>query len=237
MSPISIPGKVTLQKDTIPTIVTDSLVLNLDAGNTSSYPGTGVTWTDLSGNNNNGTLTNGPTYSSANNGYLTFDGTNDYVQVTGSITTSTATFVAWINRNGTQDPYDGLVFSRSSNTTGLHFQSGNQVAYTWNGAPNTYNWSSGLTVPNLSWCMCAVAVDSSSAVAYLCQSSGITSATNSVSHTSTIIDDINIGRDEVTSFGQRYFSGNIAQALIYNRALTAAEITQNYNALKWRYGL
>ena len=217
-----------------PRIITDGLVLALDAGNTKSYPGSGTTWRDLSGRGNNGTLTNGPTFSSANGGSLTFDGTNDYVQVTGSITTSTATFIVWVRRNGNQDQYDGILYSRGSSVTGLNLQSGNQVAYTWNDAPNTYNWSSGLTVPNLSWCMCAVAIDSSSAVAYLCQSSGITSATNSVSHTSTVIDDINIGRDEFIS-PPRYFTGNIAQALIYNRALSAQEVQQNYNATKSRY--
>ena len=62
-----------------PRIVTDELVLALDAGNTKSYPGSGTTWTDLSGNGNDGTLLNSPTFNSANGGYLDFDGTNDYV--------------------------------------------------------------------------------------------------------------------------------------------------------------
>ena len=62
-----------------PRIVTDGLVLLLDAGNTKSYPGTGTTWTDISRNGNNGTLTNGPTFDSANGGSLVFDGVDDYV--------------------------------------------------------------------------------------------------------------------------------------------------------------
>ena len=57
----------------MPDIVRDGLVLNLDAGEPSSYPGTGTAWTDLSGNGNTGTLTNGPTYSSANGGSIVFD--------------------------------------------------------------------------------------------------------------------------------------------------------------------
>ena len=64
-----------------PTIVTNGLILNLDASNTSSYPGTGTVWTDLSGQNNNGTLVNGVGYSSVNGGTLTFDGVNDYVNM------------------------------------------------------------------------------------------------------------------------------------------------------------
>ena len=62
-----------------PNIVTDVLVLCLDAANRRSYPGSGNSWLDLSGNGNNGTLTNGPTYSSANGGSLVFDGVDDYV--------------------------------------------------------------------------------------------------------------------------------------------------------------
>jgi hypothetical protein len=68
-----------------PSIATNGLVLCLDAANRKSYPGSGTTWTDLSGNGNNGTLTNGPTYSSANGGSLSFDGTNDVVNSTTSI--------------------------------------------------------------------------------------------------------------------------------------------------------
>ena len=65
-------------------IVVDGLVLNLDAGNTSSYPGTGTTWTDLSSSPTNATLVNGVTYSSSNQGHLLFDGTNDYATVSSS---------------------------------------------------------------------------------------------------------------------------------------------------------
>ena len=64
-----------------PEITESGLVLALDAGNLKSYPTTGTTWTDLSGRGNTGTLTNGPTYSSANGGSIVFDGVNDYVTV------------------------------------------------------------------------------------------------------------------------------------------------------------
>ena len=60
-------------------IVRNGLVLNLDAGNLSSYSGSGTIWTDVSGKGNTGTLANGPTYNSANGGYIIFDGSNDYV--------------------------------------------------------------------------------------------------------------------------------------------------------------
>jgi len=87
-----------------PRIVTDGLVLCLDAGNTKSYPGSGTTWNDLSGQGNNGTLTNmdGSNYS---DGALSFDGSNEYVNLTESLigsnqiqtVTSSYTLEAWIN--------------------------------------------------------------------------------------------------------------------------------------------
>ena len=217
-----------------PSIVTSGLVLHLDAGNAASYPGTGTTWTDLSGNSRNGTLTDGPTYSSANGGSIVFDGTNDFVQCSGSVTVTAATFVAWINRNGTQGTYDGILFSRGTNTTGMNFFSSNQLGYHWNDSSSTYNWNSGLTVPNLAWCMIAVSVTSTSAKAYLYQSGGNTSATNTVGHTSSILNDIKLAQDDA---GGRFFNGNIAASMIYDKALTDSEITQNYNALRGRYGL
>jgi hypothetical protein len=77
-----------------PKTVTNGLVLCLDAADKNSYSGTGTTWTDLTGNGNNGTLTNGPTFNSANGGSISFDGTNDYIdcgsnsilKLTGDIT-------------------------------------------------------------------------------------------------------------------------------------------------------
>jgi hypothetical protein len=217
-----------------PRTVTDGLVLALDAANPKSYPGSGTTWTDLSGRGNTGTLTNidGTNFNSANGGSFTFNGSDEFVGCSGSITTSAATFIAWIRRNGNQNTYDGILFSRGTNVTGMSFYTSNQLGYTWNNAVNTYTWASGLTIPDLAWCMVVVSVTSTTATAYLCQSGGITSATNTVTHTSTIMNDIKIGQDD---FGGRYFNGNIAQASIYNRALSAAEIQQNYNALKGRF--
>jgi hypothetical protein len=215
-------------------IITTGLQLYLDAGNASSYPGSGTAWNDLSGNSRNGTLTNGPTYNGTNGGSIVFDGSNDFVQCTGSLTVTAATFVTWIRRNGDQGQYDGILFSRGTSITGMDFHLSNQLGYTWNNAVNTYNWQSGLIVPDLTWCMVAVSVTSTSATAYLCQASGITSAINTVSHTSTTLDDIKIALDDATI---RYFTGNIAIAQLYNIALSADQVSQNFQADRARFGL
>ena len=80
-----------------PKIVTDGLVLYLDAENTRSYPGTGTTWSDLSRDGNNGTLTNGPTVDSGNGGSIVFDGSNDYVDFDDILDLSTLSVSMWIN--------------------------------------------------------------------------------------------------------------------------------------------
>jgi hypothetical protein len=218
-------------------VVTSGLQLYLDAGIPASYPGTGTTWTDLSGNGRTGTLTDGPTFSSADGGSIVFDGTNDYVQCTGSLTVTAATFVTWIRRNGTQTNYAGILFNRGTNVTGLNIFPTDKLGYHWN--QSYYDFDSNLTIPDLTWCMVALSVTSIGATLYLCQSSGITTATNAVSHTSSVLDNIQLAQDPtVILFGiYRFFKGNISAAQLYNRALTADEITTNFNALRGRYGL
>ena len=218
----------------VSSIITTGLSLYLDAGNPLSYSGSGTAWNDLSGNGRNGTLTSGPTYSSADGGSIVFDGSNDYVQCTGSLTVTEATFVTWIRRNGTQGQYDGILFSRGTDTTGMDFQLSNQLAYTWNNAVNTYNWQSGLVIPDATWCMVAISVTSTAATAYLCQASGITTATNTVSHGSSVLNDIKIAWDDATA---RYFNGNIAIAQLYNIALSAEQVSTNFQADRARFGL
>jgi hypothetical protein len=217
-------------------IVSNGLVLNLDAAQLRSYPTSGTAWTDLSGNANNGTLTNGPTFDSANGGSIVFDGTNDYVTVTGSNTFTEATFIAWMLRVGSQSAYDGIIHSRGGtggSVTGMNFNLGaTQLGYTWNNELNTYSWNSGLIIP-ATWCMSAITVNSTTAIAYLGSSSGFSSATNSVTHNSTTLAALSLARDNQG----RYFKGNIAISLLYNRALSETEITQNYNAVKSRFGL
>jgi len=232
-SGVTIGSGVKLIKELDP-VVTTGLQLYLDAGNASSYPGSGTTWTDLSGNSRTGTLTNGPTYSGTNGGSIVFDGSNDFVQCTGSLTVTAATFVTWIRRNGNQGQYDGILFSRGTNTTGMNFQTSNQLGYHWNDAGNTYNWQSGLTIPDATWCMIAVSVTSTAATAYLCQTGGTTTATNTVNHSSSLLNDIKIAQDDA---GGRFFNGNIAIALLYNIALSAGQVSTNFEADRGRFGV
>jgi hypothetical protein len=82
--------------------------------------------------------------------------------------------------------------------------------------------------------MVAVSVTSTAATAYLCQASGITTATNTVSHASSVLDDIKIAQDE---FSTRYFTGNIAVAQIYDIALSAGQVSQLFQTNRARFGI
>ena len=218
-----------------PNMITDGLIFYLDAANTKSYVGTGTSWNDISGFERNGTLTNGPTFSNSNSGTITLDGTNDFVSIVSfSLVITGGTFITWIRRNGTQVDYSGLLYNRVSLGTGLSVETSNRIGYSWNNESNTWGWNTNLTIPDLQLCMCAISVNSTSAVAYICQSSGISSATNSVSHGSATLETLRVGYDGLSN---RYFKGNVSQGLIYNRDLSSTEIEQIFRTTKGRYGL
>ena len=126
-------------------VVTDGLVFYVDAGNGSSYPGSGTTWSDLIGSND-GTLTNGPTYDSGNGGSIVFDGTNDYVgSINLGITFSDITFSCWVKRIGTQGDYTGLMISDGANSnSGIGIMSSGRIWAMWIG--NIWGHNSGLSI-------------------------------------------------------------------------------------------
>ena len=217
-----------------PRIITDGLVLCLDAGNTKSYSGSGTTWTDLSGNTNNGTLTNGPTFSSADGGSLSFDGVNDYVETTQSTTESTFSISGWIFYNGTvttQQPviskwvYGGLSWMLDTVATNtlrwlIRGSSGGDIVITTTISPNVWLYFTATYQTGTGNCNLYI---NSNLVASGVGRSSLRAPTNI----------IQIGRKGDSS--ATWFLGSISQVSIYNRALTAAEVAQNYNALKGRY--
>ena len=204
-----------------PAIVTNGLVLNLDAAFTPSYPTTATTWYDLSSSVNNGTLTNGPTFSSVNGGSIVFDGANDYVAIPSLVSTA-FTFNQWIKKTSTSSSCTSSI----SNQGTLLRVNNTQIAW-WsdvNAGPNTYDFT-----PNLNqWYNIAV-----------CQLNDIVNIyLNSVLIISggTPSPNLTFGRNTIGSWGGSCgWLGDIATTQIYNRALTAAEVQQNYEAIGTRY--
>ena len=219
-----------------PDVSESGLVLALDAGNTKSYPGSGTTWIDLSGRGNNGSFVNmdGTNFNSSNGGSLTFDGTNETVNC-GNATNlqiTVGTICAWINATNTNSSYNGIITKQSA--WGLFVKDNVLIAYDWG---TNADRSTGITVGNNTWNYVSmtftetVGTPSNNAIIYL---NGSAVLTTTVRHSNNNVD-VYIG--DATTSRVQCFGGRIAQASIYNRALTAAEIRQNYNATKGRYGL
>ena len=212
-----------------PRIVTNGLVLCLDAGSRKSYGGTGNVWRDLAGSNN-GTLTNGPTFSSANGGSIVFDGSNDYInlQNPSALNLTELTVSAWVR---TTTNANQIILGKSYLTS-----------YYLNIAPNVKVFSFWTTGSSLNspviqeiggsaWCHVAGTINNTTKRIYF---NGI--SVNSAAGATVGIDSNSVFIGSWYNLNS-FFNGNISQVSIYNRALTPAEIQQNYNATKGRFKL
>jgi len=223
-----------------PKIVTDGLVLCLDAADRKSYPGTGTAWTDRSGNVNNGTLTNSPTFDSGNGGSIVFDGSNDFVNLgdpdvlnpeTGNFTLSFVTY-----RTGTGFQGGGYVGKGNGTSQGFDFRDGSFYVHGASGLIAAMSFTSSVN----SWQHHALVFDRTSSPYITRYTNGIftsSSNTNNSANASSSIDtsiDFRIGLSTAGGVN-RYFIGKIPMVSMYNRALTPAEVSQNYNALKSRF--
>jgi hypothetical protein len=236
-------------------IVQSGLVLNLDAGVSSSYPGSGTTWTDLSGNGNNGTLVSGVGYSGNNGGSLSFDGVNDYINYGTSgysdirtLTTTTLNFFCYCT--GFSNPSSGG-YSWAPLISIDKYQNGNSwrkmVFWFGNNSESQFincdffdglgtgkTVSKNMTVLN-KFLYVTSTVDANYTRLYVNgalenETSGMVVNANPQSSEFTIGSRIGSDYDG-------YFKGNIFQASIYNRALTEQEIQQNFNAYRRRFGI
>ena len=237
-----------------PKIVTNGLVLCLDAGNPLSYSGSGTVWNDLSGNGYNGTLTNGPTFSSDNKGSIVFDGTNDHIVCTtnttldniSSLTNFTVEgFVKW---NVVPTAGEGQWIMANVNPSG-------NVAQLTGGLQFGYNPSVGFVFGTYRAGGFDSALSSTTAIAniwyhltglklstgyYLYINGNLIASTLTANNGGVAPTVLLLGlrqRDITYPSTTTYLNGNIANVKIYNRGLSESEIQQNYNATKGRFGL
>lgn len=223
-------------------IVTSGLVLNLDAANPRSYlpPYNGTTWGDLSRNNNNGTLTNGPTFNTGSGGSIVFDGVDDYVNIPNNssinISTNQISFGGWFypTRSGGYQ----LLIGKSNGAPRQYCMflsqfSTSQIYVTLNGT----NWAQNnvsLSTPwstNV-WNYIILTYNGSAFNIYLNGNTvNTTSATGNITAQNY---NVTIGWHPSESY---VFKGNIANTQIYNRALSASEVNQNFQATRARFGI
>jgi len=215
-------------------IVYDSLILNLDAGNTLSYPGTGTTWTDLQGTYN-ATLTNGPTYSSANNGSILFDNVDDYMTFPTPIPValnSSFSFCTFMKISSLSRSNPGLWRLGTDATDWFVFQTTNGRPWIrWNSV-DILKPLSGYGAPVGSWVHIALVIQNATKVTFY--ANGV--AQYDLSHTTAT------SAKSISHWGYQYdtgfkLPGNYAVLQMYNKALTSTEVNTNFDAHKSRYGL
>jgi hypothetical protein len=225
-----------------PQIVRDGLVLYLDAANIKSYPGSGTIAFDLSNKNNNGTLINGVGYDNANLGSLVFDGINDYVQTPTSIgadLTGNFTFGVWAIRLGNSTTaIGGLVgnlWHTSFTGASIYFLNNNTsvVVQTADGTTRT-SYTLTNPVSNLNWAN-YVLINNAGMVSVYVNGILIDSRVRNISPSST--RPITIGRWAGSYLSEYVLNGKISNTQVYNKALTEAEVKQNFEALRGRYGI
>jgi len=227
-------------------IVKDGLVLDLDAAKKESYPGSGTRWNDIAGGIITGSLINGPTFNGNNGGSIVFDGADDVVNCGDNPSINLLNDVSvniWFKINSLTG-YQGIIAKRNTTTGytnyGINFSNEFNVFQLYFNTIGGSNFrvlqvtiSNNFAV-NIWYNVCGVFEKSgSNTVSYLYKNGMLLSSNSLVGNLATVSTPLTIGSTSVTA--QEPFNGNIASTQIYNRALSAAEITQNYNALKGRY--
>jgi hypothetical protein len=216
-----------------PNIITDGLVLALDAANTKSYPGSGTTWFELSGNGNHGTLINSPTY---NGGFFTFDGVNDYCNVPND---SSLQITEDLTLSFTFNPTDFTSPVRQS-IIFKHYNTEYEIIMNNNGSFTFYNgdgnWEHALiadvnTISTGSWHEVSLVRTHTGKSTKLYANGNLKKSANYTKTVVTGSDDVKIG----VRANVYYFNGGLSNVKIYNKALSAEEVLQNYNATKSRF--
>ena len=215
-------------------IVTDGLVLALDAADKNSYPGSGTTWRDMSGNNITGSLINSPTFNTSNGGNFGFI-TDDYVimEENSALNTQTPSVEVWIKTNATTQ--NGFWFEKGQvNTQYSLFQESTSIVWRQSNRSQYTNTATYITTTN--WAQIVGTYTSGDRKTYI---NGILRTSDTQTGTvNTNTNGMSIGVYGGFNGGRGYYyNGNIAIVRVYNRVLSASEILQNYNAQKSRFNL
>jgi hypothetical protein len=214
-------------------VVQSGLVLNLDAGVLSSYGGSGTTWTDLSGLGNTGTLVNGVGYSGSNGGSLSFDGVNDFINISyNSIINNSTIFTIdfWFKSNNIASEQVFFSTTNTSGSSGYQIEVYNSKILLQVFPSQTYTYSTQ-TLSSNTFYNVSVTYNSGNIIYYI---NGASAGTANYTFTPSNIDAA-IGK--YTYNNSLYVNGNIPSFKFYNRALSAAEIKQNFNAMRARFSI
>jgi hypothetical protein len=179
-----------------------------------------------------------PDYSGfdTNNRAVSFDGLGGYVQLPPlSLNVNTVSITGWVKTEGAQPPGTGIILNRSASGAGgltIDAAGGLGLGYNWNNDPATYNWDSGLVLPDSDWAYVALVVQPTQAALFMAQGTNVTTftgATNVLVHAAQSFDGITmLGGDPI--FNNRYFAGLIDEVAMFGRALSVGDVFSEYAA-------
>jgi hypothetical protein len=212
-----------------PRVVKEGLILHVDAAVSRSYSGTGLTVNGLVGGIG-GTLVNGVGFGTTDNGYFIFDGSNDYINFGNSSTLqqSTGSLSAWTKASSPGSGYRGIIAKQGA--YGLFYTDSVLVAYDW--AADTPR-STGINIADNTWKNVVLTYQSGVSNGTRIYINGVSVLTATI----TILNQINNLFGGAEANANQFASCQVSSFKMHNRALTASEVLQNYNATKRRYGL
>lgn len=229
-----------------PRIVSDGLVLCLDAADRNSYPGTGTSWYDMSGLGGTGVLTNSPIFNSGNGGYFSFAGASDYVRFTrsdlngGSFAYPKISVCMWLMPSSSGDAGatgNNIITVEQSWEFSTHNLSNGYSGFSYATNPWAWRTISGNVFTNDVWNFLVFVHDTNSRATYINGSlrDVNTADSGNLQAGTTGYPYLTLGGRYTGTSSQ--YEGAIASVCIYNRALSLNEIKQNYNASKQRFNL
>lgn len=214
---------------------TTSLILSLDAANIKSYIGSGTSWNDLSGNNNNSVLSNGPTFTGSFGGSIIFDGTNDTADISTIDLRTSFTYECWVNMN-VLNGFSFLGQGSTSANNGLHIWNTSDTSLRFGMFGNDTDVNS-LTSSTNTWYHYVFTYNHSSPYTKNIYRNAVKQTTAEQQGQSQYTGTGTLRIAAIYSSGGSYANGRFAMARIYNRILADTEILQNYNSNKSRFGL
>ena len=219
-----------------PVIIDSDLVLHLDAANPRSYPGTGTTWFDLSGNGNNGTLLNGAGYGATNKGLIVLDGVDDYITLPSNnqwAFGAYATFENWLYFDRETFGTNHRIWCVTNNAAAI------DICLTVSSGVVTVSSSPYATTttsfPKYAWTMLTVVFNSNNIYVYF---NGVGQQLTGGSTTNPVkTNNTSMFLGQFKGGGNYYFKGSTPVYKMYNRALTATEIKRNFESTRGRYNV
>jgi len=228
-----------------PKVVTDGLVLCLDAADKVSYPGSGTTWTDLSGNGNNGTLSAAAIGTDVP-GFMDFNGSDEYIQIpySSDFNNTAFSYCSWVYVPG-DTTADRKVAHLSNNSAGNGWgtwqirssSTTNQLLYQTNNGGNWQTYTMNTYFTGAGWYyICVTHVQGSNPTVY--RNAEVFAGTGTVTQDFDFgTDPLYIGCRKSASSFYEFWNGKIDKPTIYNRVLSAKEVSQNFNAHRSRFGV